>query len=864
VKRHHLFFLLLTIIGALTFGTNAFAGGLDFEAQTGTLSYYSNDVSDTSLVNTIEVGPSETAGFHTWVKITYDWWNTGPVYWTQGVYDHCFVEGSFVACPATNVWVRTLKGDDTISVKPGITVPVLLEGGGGSDTITGGGEHDEIWGACKVDLANQCYGFSDTLNGGGGDDTLIGGDSTPVFGKAADVLHGGPGDDKLEGGQGADQLWGDAGKDTAWYAPRGNPITASLDNAANDGEAGENDYIHTDIEAIQGGLGKDTLNGGNTDDTLKGGPGDDTLNGYGGADYLYGEEGSDLLRPGPGQDHLYGGGDPANSCCTFDTATYSERWNPVNLSIDGNANDGEAGEGDYIDDDIEGLAGGSNNDTLIGSTRGNILTGNAGQDTLLGLGSPQEQNPGAGPHFPDSLNGGPDDDSLNGGPLGSVGDKIDGGAGTDTLTYASRSDDVKVYLDGTDGSEDDIDNIDNVITGSGNDTILGSIGPNVIYAGAGNDAVDGGPSSDVIHGGDDNDWLGGGSAGDVILGEDGADTLQGGLGADTISGNTGVDKVTYESEILPVSVSLGDVANDGLAGEGDNVGSDIENITGGAGKDTLTGSNSANSILGGAGNDTIFGQGGSDTLDGGPNNDTIHGGTEGDTLDGGPDKDTLFGDDGVDTLAGGPGSDKLYGGTGADWVDYKDAAGPVSVNLAKGKGKSKTDGSDKLKEIENAFGSAFDDTLTGDAMANTLSGFEGNDTIDGGGGLDHLFGAVGDDSIRGGLGDDEVSGGPGTDTADFAKAPAGEIIDLSTYAASANGGDGFDWLSLIENVTGSAKPDTITGSADANIFKGGGGNDSLFGLGGDDTLSGDAGLDTVDGGTNTDACVAETKANCEL
>ena len=452
MKRRHLFFLLLTIIGALTFGSNAFAAGITLTPG-GVLEYWADDVNDTSLANTIVVKKAETAGFQSWVKIQYDYWITGPVYGDASLTNNCILEINYWACPATAVWIRTFKGDDSISVDPGINVKMLLEGGGGSDTITGGDEHDEIWAACKFEPADQCYGFSDTLNGGGGDDTIYGGNTTPVFGKAADVLHGGPGDDTLEGAQGADQLWGDAGKDTAWYGWRANPITASLDDTANDGEAGEGDYIHSDIEAIQGGVGKDSLSGGNTDDTLKGGPGDDTLNGYGGNDYLYGEEGSDLLRPGTGQDHLYGGDDSSNSCCTFDTATYSERWNPVNLSLDGNANDGEAGEGDYIDSDIENLVGGSNNDTLIGDGRGNTLTGNAGQDTLLGLGSPQEQNPGAGPHVPDTLNGGPDNDSLDGGPAGSVGDKIDGGVGTDTLTYASRSDDVKVYLDKTAGSE---------------------------------------------------------------------------------------------------------------------------------------------------------------------------------------------------------------------------------------------------------------------------------------------------------------------------------------------------------------------------------------------------------------------------
>ena len=108
-----------------------------------------------------------------------------------------------------------------------------------------------------------------------------------------------------------------------------------------------------------------------------------------------------------------------------------------------------------------------------------------------------------------------------------------------------------------------------------------------------------------------------------------------------------------------------------------------------------------------------------------------------------------------------------------------------------------------------------------------------------------------------------MSGGNGTDTADFAKATAGEVIDLSFFNPSAKGGDGNDWLSWIENITGSSKDDTITGSTAPNVIKGGAGTDKIFGLGGDDTLNGDGGVDAVDGGMNTDTCLAESKANCE-
>ena len=846
MKRSTLFFLLSIVIGTLAFGANtALAGGLSYNAQTGVMAYWSDDVNDTGSVNSITVMPAEAPGFQTWVKITYDWWNTGPVYGAGDLQASCFIDNSYWACPASKVWVRTGQGDDTITAKPGMTAWLLAEGGAGNDTINGNNEKDELWGACKFAPADQCYGFSDTLNGGGGDDFLVGGSTTPVFGLAADTLHGGPGDDSMEGGLGPDQFYGDAGQDTVTYGFHSGPVTASLDDTANDGQAGENDYIHSDVEGIAGTANKDSLNGSDGDNVLKGGPGDDTLQGFGGSDKLYGEDGSDLLRPGLGADFLYGG-DDGNSCCWNDTVTYSERGGPVNASIDGNANDGEAGEGDFIADDVESLAGGNNDDVLIGSGRGNTLTGNGGQDTLLGLGSPLPQSPQVGTTVADTLIGGTGDDTLNGGPQGSTGDTIDGGAGTDTVSYASRTDDLKIFLDKKVGQgEDTFAWVENVISGSGNDTIVADNYPNVIFAGDGNDGVDGEASGDVIHGGDGYDTLWGGNSTDVLLGENGNDKLLGGSGADTMNGNAGVDTVDYSDETEPVTVSLNGIADDGLKGEGDNVQPDVENITGGAGNDTLTGSAYANTIAGG------------------PGKDVIHGGSENDSLLGGPDSDQLYGDDGLDTFVGGPGSDKMWGGGGGDFVDYQSSTTPVTVDLKGHKGKSTSEGSDKLREIENAYGSPFDDKLTGDLSNNTLMGFEGNDTIDGGGGNDHLFGANGDDWIRGGLGDDEVSGGNGTDTADFAKATAGETIDLSFFNAFAKGGDGNDWLFFTENITGSGKDDTITGSTDPNVIKGGSGADKIFGLGGDDTLNGDGGVDTVDGGMNTDTCLAESKANCE-
>jgi uncharacterized secreted protein with C-terminal beta-propeller domain len=94
-------------------------------------------------------------------------------------------------------------------------------------------------------------------------------------------------------------------------------------------------------------------------------------------------------------------------------------------------------------------------------------------------------------------------------------------------------------------------------------------------------------------------------------------------------------------------------------------------ILGGAGDDTITinipGNTRIKTVLnGGAGNDTITGSDGNDTILGGRGNDMLRGGTGDDSLVGGLGNDTLQGDAGSDTLRGGVGQNTLDGGVGVD------------------------------------------------------------------------------------------------------------------------------------------------------------------------------------------------------
>jgi RTX calcium-binding nonapeptide repeat (4 copies)/Putative metal-binding motif len=210
--------------------------------------------------------------------------------------------------------------------------------------------------------------------------------------------------------------------------------------------------------------------------------------------------------------------------------------------------------------------------------------------------------------------------------LGStVGDDLEGQGGNDTIEGFQGADTLK----GGDGD-------DQIAGDDGNDTIAGDAGNDTIHGGAGNDTIDGGTGSDVAYGEADNDTLTGDSGDDYLDGGDGSDALSGGddhdilvpgAGAgDVVSGGDGFDEASYAERTNAVAVSLDGQANDGEAGEGDNVLPDVEDVATGAGNDVVTADGAANIISTGAGDDTINARDGvADAILCGDGTDTVHG-----------------------------------------------------------------------------------------------------------------------------------------------------------------------------------------------------------------------------------------------
>lgn len=159
-------------------------------------------------------------------------------------------------------------------------------------------------------------------------------------------------------------------------------------------------------------------------------------------------------------------------------------------------------------------------------------------------------------------------------------------------------------------------------------------------------------------------------------------------------------------------------------------------------------------------------------------------------------------------------------------------------------------GKDTLISIENAIGTAGDDSIVGSKVANRLEGRGGNDALAGGDGADILSGGEGIDKLDGGDGADKLYGGAAADSLeggtgnDSFYVTSGDIlsdaggVDTVIVGSSFTLGDGFENLTLTgvnaSRVTGNALNNELTGNGAANLIEGSLGADKMTGLGGAD------------------------------
>ena len=216
----------------------------------------------------------------------------------------------------------------------------------------------------------------------------------------------------------------------------------------------------------------------------------------------------------------------------------------------------------------------------------------------------------------------------------------------------------------------------------------------------------------------------------------------------------------YDTRTTPVVVSIDGVANDGMAGENDDVRGDVEGVTGGMADDSITGSAGAEKLEGGPGADVVNGGDGNDIVMGGTGDDQLNGSAPG--LPGAgkrpvrqaglapiTDDDILDGGDGNDTLDGGPGADQMSGGTGIDTTSYALAKSAVFVTLDGKAGDGESGEGDTVgSDVENLGGWSGQDTFTGSSTGNAMSSAGGEDYMDGAGGADVMTAGAGFDVVR--------------------------------------------------------------------------------------------------------------------
>ncbi len=203
-----------------------------------------------------------------------------------------------------------------------------------------------------------------------------------------------------------------------------------------------------DGTTIHAGAGDDTVNGSATLDstTIHAGAGDDTVNGGPSSEVIY--EDSDSLD----RDSFSGGGGG-------DWVLYAGVMHAVNISLNDTADDGRPGEGDNVKSDVENIGGTGNADTLTGNGQANTFGGpNPVLDVPL------------------------DVDQLTGGAV------VNGGGGPDVIWGSNWG------------------RADRLFGGTGDDTVYGFAGGDVVSGGAGNDTLWGHAGFDALDGGNETDW----------------------------------------------------------------------------------------------------------------------------------------------------------------------------------------------------------------------------------------------------------------------------------------------------------------------------------------------------------------------
>jgi Ca2+-binding RTX toxin-like protein len=479
-------------------------------------------------------------------------------------------------------------GDDQLAGAKGAD---RIHGGSGDDLLTGSKGPDEFEGGAGNDYIDGQQG-SDEIEGGSGDDKMLGdkGNDTIAGGEGDDTIEGGPGDDSaLDGGDGTDAIFGGSGSDTADGGPgdgdivRGDAGTDTLGGGEGGGDIVS--YASATRGGIQVDLATDRAKGDGHDglagfEDVVGSPQADTIVGDGVPNRLDGGVGNDTLESGGGGGEAFGG--PGSDDCNgfaVENSCGPEPGPPagaasvtLNRGLDGSSLvvQGSPGPDDLrVSDGAAGWAVSDSGPIFAGegcaNPPGNGAVVYCGGEPGLAL-------------IVVTGNAGPDDIVVDPSIPASAKVRVNGNAGSDSLT-GGPGDDVLEAGENYNGPDD------------GNDTLLGEGGNDVLYADPGADQLQGGPGDDLL--------------------VSSVATCQG----HTYDGGPGNDTVSYARSKDALHLTLGGTGGAAGCASPDQILGDNESLEGSDGPDVLTGDNSDNSLLGHLGADVFVGRGGSDFID---------------------------------------------------------------------------------------------------------------------------------------------------------------------------------------------------------------------------------------------------------
>src|SRR5262245_32640716 len=680
--------------------------------------------------------------------------------------------------------VLTISGDaldNTITISRNAAGGVRVNGG--AVTTTGG----------TPTVANtsliQVFGQA-------GNDTLTFNEASGALPRAN--VFGGPGNDTLTGGFGGDQLFGQAGNDT-----------------------------------LLGKGGFDFLFGGSDNDTLTGGDADDQVFGESGNDRMVWNPGddTDLNEGAAGSDTVeINGGNGAEVFTTTANGTRVrfDRLDPAPFLLDigtserlvlnaNGGNDSFSATGNLATLIQVTVDGGTGDDTILGSNGADALFGGDGNDVV----DVQQGN--------DVASVGAGDDVFQWDP-GDGSDTIEGQAGTDTMLF-NGSAAAEIFEASANGSRLRLTrNIGNIVMDTNDLEIvdvntLGSTDAVTVNDLSGTDVVE-----------IDTDLAGtiAGTAGD---GQADVITVNGTNGDDVIDVAGAGTSASVLGLPARVNITNSEGANDALVVK--SLGGDDQvhatalpagviklTVDGGAGADSLFGSQDADEIRGGDGNDFAFGDNGNDRA----------------LLGAGDDAFQWNPGDGNDTLEGQDGSDQMlfFGANINENIEIAANGGRVRFfrDVA-----SVTMDLDDVEGIDfRALGGA-DNVVVGDLSGTdlTLTGLDLRGPNGGGDGAadtvtvngtqaDDAFGAGGD---AGGV----TVFGLHTRVNIFSPEQANDRLILNAQA----GNDTVDARSLEADgiqltMSGGLGEDVLLGSEGDDLVNGGDGNDTALMASGDDTF----------------------------